>query len=108
LSGAILRHLLEEGMMAIVVTAELAGGTAEFDMDLTQRLDLIGNPPPGIKVRVAGPIEGGWRVISVWESQEAWDTFRTGRLEPMFREVGRELPRFTMWEAQNLRILAST
>jgi quinol monooxygenase YgiN len=32
--------------------------------------------PPGMLYHVAGPTEsGGWRVIEVWESQEAVDRF---------------------------------
>lgn len=32
-------------------------------------------PPPGMLYHAAGPSEGGWCVIEVWESQEAIDQF---------------------------------
>lgn len=45
-------------------------------------------PPQGAIFQVAGPTEGGWRVISVWESREAQERFRDERLMPAFKEVG--------------------
>jgi hypothetical protein len=89
--------------MAIVVTAEVPGGTAEQDDSIVERLDLAGNPPPGSLARVAGPAEGGWRIISVWESREAFEAFRRDRLEPALREVGRPSPNFTFWEVHSVR-----
>jgi hypothetical protein len=32
-------------------------------------------PAQGMLYHVAGPIDGGWRVVEVWESQEAADRF---------------------------------
>ena len=45
-------------------------------------------PPQGAIFQVAGPAEGGWRVISVWESREAQERFRDERLIPAFNELG--------------------
>lgn len=36
--------------------------------------------PPGLLAHVSGPTEEGWRVINVWESQEAFHKFRSERL----------------------------
>jgi len=34
------------------------------------------------------PTDGGFRVIDVWESEEAFDRFLRERLEPVFEEAG--------------------
>ena len=45
-------------------------------------------PPEGCYFHIAGPIAGGWRVIEVWESEEAQDGFQSARLNPAFDAVG--------------------
>jgi hypothetical protein len=49
-------------------------------------------PPDGVLVQTAGPMEsGGLRVFSVWESREHYDRFREDRLLPALREaIGEE------------------
>lgn len=42
---------------------------------------LEGHPPPGLILHLAGPTDEGFRIISVWESEEAWQHFATSRLE---------------------------
>ncbi|GGP07526.1 hypothetical protein LDL08_08710 [Nonomuraea glycinis] len=36
--------------------------------------------PPGLLAHVAGPVEGGWRIINIWESEEAFRRFQSERL----------------------------
>lgn len=38
--------------------------------------------PAGLVIHVAGPTEGGVRLIDVWESEEACQRFMAERLEP--------------------------
>ena len=86
--------------MAIVVIAQNPGVTAEQDDAMMQQL----TPGPGNLARLAGPFEGGWRVISVWESQEAFDTFRRERLELALRQAGRPVPQFQIAPLHSVRI----
>jgi hypothetical protein len=88
--------------MAVLVTADLPGGNAELDKTILQKLGMAQNPAPGSLMRLAGPIQGGWRVVSVWESQEAFDRFRRERLEPALKEAGREVPQFQFWTAESV------
>ena len=54
-------------------------------------------PPLGILYHACGPVEGGWRIMDIWESQEAFDRFvdeayipaiqAQGGLAPSRREV---------------------
>jgi hypothetical protein len=35
-----------------------------------------GQLPDGAKIHIAGPMEGGWRVITVWDAEEQFNRFR--------------------------------
>ncbi len=48
--------------------------------------------PDGLIVHVAGPTDSGFRIIEVWESQEAWERFRSERLRPAARGVPGDAP----------------
>ena len=60
--------------MAIAQVHELAGMTQEMYDRAMHQLNLSG-PPPGSLVHMGGPMDGGWRIIEVWESEEAADRF---------------------------------
>ena len=45
-------------------------------------------PPPGMLFHAAGQTENGWRVIDVWESQEAADRFIQDKLGPALQRAG--------------------
>jgi len=74
--------------MAIVVIDQAPGVTAKQFEALQQKFNESTNPPSGLQVRLAGPVEGGWRVISVWESQEAYEAFRRDQLTPAIQQMG--------------------
>ena len=75
--------------MAYCLIADNRNGSAEIYEQVIQKVAESGElPPPGAIFQVAGPHEGGWRVISVWESREAQERFRDERLLPVFQEVG--------------------
>ena len=44
--------------------------------------DALSTPPPGLILHAAGPTDEGFRIIDVWESEEAWERFRAERLAP--------------------------
>ncbi len=63
--------------MAIAAIIETPGGTKEKYEQVIKELGLSGSQlAPGQLVHVAGPVDGGWQVVNVWESQEAADKFR--------------------------------
>ena len=39
-----------------------------------------GPSPDGLLLHAAGPTDEGFRIIGVWESEAAWDRFRSDRL----------------------------
>jgi hypothetical protein len=74
--------------MAVVVIDHAPGFSAEQWEAMPRELNDPTNLPRGIVALLAGPSEGGWRVISVWESQEAYEAFRRDRLAPVIQQMG--------------------
>lgn len=91
--------------MAIVVMADVPGGNAQRDEELMRVMGTTEEPPPGVLLRLAGTAETGWRVISVWESREAFEEFRANTLEPALRQVGMPMPTFQFWPVESMRIM---
>ena len=76
--------------MAVVVVNEIEGG----DQDLYERVNPKvmpgGKLPDGCLFHVAGPVDSGWRVITVWESDDQFQQFRDETLLPAMRGAGDE------------------
>jgi len=72
--------------MAIGVIIDAPGGTqAQYDRVLA---DVAPHFPAGLLFHAARPREGGFVLVDVWESQEAFDRFLEQRLRPALREAG--------------------
>lgn len=52
-------------------------------------------PPDGQRLLVAGPGEGAWRVVSVWDSEQSMESFYTERFPAACRQAGISLDRMT-------------
>lgn len=63
---------------------------------------LEGPPPEGLLLHAAGPTDEGFRIIAVWESEEAWERFRSERLGPEAEQVARVPPVFRALHATHL------
>jgi hypothetical protein len=50
-------------------------GQEEFEHIKAYLRDTGTFPPPGQQLLIAGPAEEGWRVISVWDSEQALERF---------------------------------
>lgn len=76
--------------MAVTTVMEVPGGT----QDLYDRiLEHLGHGPEGALVEgqlahIASPMEGGWRLVDVWESEDAYNTFAQERLGPALAAAG--------------------
>lgn len=44
-------------------------------------LELSGDMPEGALVHISCEMEGGWRIVEVWESQEDFDRFHEEQLK---------------------------
>jgi hypothetical protein len=87
--------------MAIVVISKAPGVTADQDKAMIAALNLEGDPPTGARARLAGPGEGGWQIISLWDSQESWDAFVSDRLTPALDRAGRSMPDYEVWPVES-------
>jgi hypothetical protein len=95
----------EEVQMAIVVVNELEGGDQSTYDDVNPRVMPDGNLPDGCQVHIAGPSPSGWRVITVWDSEEQFNEFRNNSLVPALQESGhgdRVSPNITTSEAYSV------
>ena len=82
--------LRKETLMAVVVVNEIEGGSQDFYDKVNPKVMPGGQLPDGCQVHIAGPIENGWRVITVWDSDERFQEFRNETLIPAMRDVGDE------------------
>jgi hypothetical protein len=87
----------------VLAIIEVPGGSSELDDALTDAWNLTGNPPPGNRIRLAGPMERGWRVISLWDSAEQFREFLEERLQLALSDTGDQQPTVTLWEIEKLQ-----
>jgi hypothetical protein len=73
--------------MAVVIVNELEGGSQEMYDQVNPKVMEGGKLPDGCQFHVAGPIDKGWRVITVWDSEERFQQFRDETLIPALREA---------------------
>ena len=87
--------------MSVLVIAQVPGGTAEQDEAMVKTLSLGTTSPSGARFRVAGPSAGGWRIVSLWDSREAFDAFFNDRIRPALEGAGRSVPDFEYWPIES-------
>ncbi len=87
--------------MAIAFLLEWPGVTqAQYDA-VVKELDLGGRVAPGGVFHVAGPVDGGWRVVDVWESQEVFDSFLREKLGRALQNAEVQPPQVQAWPVYN-------
>jgi hypothetical protein len=73
--------------MSVVVVADIDGGTQEMYEQVSSQA-LADGLPEGHQIHIAGPTDTGWRVINVWDSEEAFKKFREEKLIPALEAAG--------------------
>jgi hypothetical protein len=73
--------------MAYLVTHFFEGGTADQYEVVLEAAHPKGKLPAGQSYHVAGPTEGGWLVVAVWDSKETCDQFMSETLIPTLSHV---------------------
>jgi hypothetical protein len=86
--------------MAVAFLQELPGATQEQYDQVVET--LRGQTAEGRIFHVSGPIEGGWRIVDVWESQEAVNKFFQEQLGPAAQEAGMEMRIPQFWPVHNM------
>jgi hypothetical protein len=74
--------------MAVVVVNQMDGADQGVYDDVNPKVMPDGQLPDGCQAHIAGPTAGGWRVITVWDSEEKFNEFRDGKLLPAIKEAG--------------------
>jgi hypothetical protein len=91
--------------MAVVVVNQLDGADQNMYDAVNPKAMPDGQLPDGCQAHIAGPTAGGWRVITVWDSEEQFNEFRDGKLLPAIQEAGyadRIAPKIEANEVYNL------
>ena len=83
--------------MAMAQLLEFRGGTTEQYKALHGEVAPDGKLAAGALFHLGGPIEDGWRVVNVWESEESAQTFFRERLAPLLQKSGLQPPQSQSW-----------
>jgi hypothetical protein len=94
--------------MAVMVMQEFPASVEQYDQ-VHEKLDPESNPPEGLILHAGADIGGGkMRVVDIWESDDAWQTFLENRLGPAVVEMmgpppeGAEPPPIEVHELRDL------
>jgi heme-degrading monooxygenase HmoA len=68
--------------MAYVISHFYEGGTEDQYNAVLGEVHPSEGLPAGQRYHLAGPADGGWLVVAVWDSQESFDTFVNDTLMP--------------------------
>jgi hypothetical protein len=91
--------------MAVVIVNEMQGAAQSLYDEMNPKIMPGGKLPEGCQLHIAGPMDGGWRVITVWDSKDKFDDFRQNTLIPAFQKSGygeRLAPTITAQPVHNL------
>lgn len=68
--------------MPVMVTADVAGQTAEGYDAILRHLAPVMKQSPGFILHMSQPMDGGWRVIEIWETRDAANQFFAKNVHP--------------------------
>jgi hypothetical protein len=68
--------------MPVMVTAEVPGQTAEGYDGMLTHLTAVLKQAPGFILHASEAVEGGWRVIEIWESKHDANQFFAQHVHP--------------------------
>jgi hypothetical protein len=88
--------------LPVLVVIEVPGGSSELDDALTEAWGIERSPPEGNLLRMVGPMDGGWRVVSLWETRQQFETFLSERLHLSLQDAGAGQPIVNFWEIERV------
>jgi hypothetical protein len=88
--------------MAVVIAGVFPGADIDAYRQVHRR--IAESAPAGLLIHTAGIADGALRVVDVWESPEAFQSFVDTRLGPALAETAMAgaQPDITMWELGNV------
>src|SRR5207248_2742773 len=78
----------KEKTVAIVMQLEWPGVALDDYNRVMEALGLDADPPAGGLFHVSGEDGGSLRIVDVWESEDAWNSFFGSRLTPALEKTG--------------------
>ena len=66
---------------------DMPGVTADDYAKVLAELGGAEKTAPGLVAHVAGPVDGGYRIVDVWESKEDYQRFAEQHLDPAVRRA---------------------
>ncbi len=89
--------------MAVVFIIEQADITREKYEEVRSLVVPDNRLPEGMILHLAGEVKGGgWRVVELWESEEAQGKFLQAKLGPAFQKAGvSQQPKVTSFPLHN-------
>jgi hypothetical protein len=73
---------MRRAIMAVLVTAEVQGQTQQGYDGMFAALADVEKQAPGFLLHTAHPIEGGWRIVEIWESKADANQFFAKHVAP--------------------------
>jgi quinol monooxygenase YgiN len=80
--------------MAVLMTAQLPGGTKEMLDGMTSQLEGPMRSAQGFILHANGPAPDGWRVTEIWDSQADFEAWFERYVKPTFPQ-GAPMPSIT-------------
>ncbi|MGH9402828.1 MAG: hypothetical protein ACRD2P_12060 [Terriglobia bacterium] len=74
--------------MMYLTTIDIEGLTSEEYRSILDKMEVETHPDAHIYVHLTASIEGGFRVIEIWDSTEAFEEFLKTRLGPANEALG--------------------
>ena len=74
--------------MTYVTTLDVTGLTASEYRAVLDKMGVEQRPAKNIFLHLSTPIEGGYRIIEIWDSQEGFEEFLNNRLGPANEDLG--------------------
>ena len=75
-------------MAVVIESTDFPEGVGPDTYDkVNAEMGIENDPPDGLIFHWAGEVDGNWTITDVWESAEAYDSFRDGRLMPAVEKV---------------------
>jgi len=90
--------------MAVAVQLDFRDATLDQYDAINERIGLLPGGPasPRELFHWVAKVDNGFRVVDVWETQEAFEAFSHERLGPIYEEVGvPHLPEITFFSIHN-------
>jgi hypothetical protein len=90
--------------MAVCFIIEPPEVNVEMYERIRAEVGMDDESPAGLILHCAGEADGAWRVIEVWESTAAQQTFAHARLGPALQKFGVKQPKITELPLHHLSI----